>query len=166
LNKSTNTEKLIKDATWRIIKRALEERKKTFTEPEELTFIYRCRSESTFNKYLRWYDIHTTEKFGFRLIAYLENQYKQDPIKRNDLLDRVKKMPKSPKIGASVRGEDKVEKGIKLIYQAIHRKPYSKKSIEFVTDEYNCLQHGNDCPATCAYLKDFYNKIKRNYPDN
>ena len=172
-----NDERIIKNEVWRIVKTKISNRKNVKSQkkgsspshpigdPPELARFYHINN-FTFDRYLRWYDIHTQEKYGFRLIAFIESQFKDNPVKKKNLLARIKKMPKSPKVKTSTKGEDAVEKGIKLIYKAIYRKSYSKKNIEPITEEYNCPQHGNDCPAMCSHLQDWYNRIKRLYPDN
>ncbi|MBR9682887.1 MAG: hypothetical protein GOV02_04375 [Candidatus Aenigmarchaeota archaeon] len=167
----------VKKTIWEYIARHIKKRKENkveaviANEPQEILPLYRCR-EITFNKYLRWYDINAQEKLGFRIIAFIEKESKGNPIKAKELLGKIKYMSKKPKVGTPVKGknkvevegEDAVEKGVKLIYKAIHRKSYRIKHIEAMTEEYNCPQHGNECSAECSYQIDWYNRIKRIYP--
>jgi hypothetical protein len=63
-------------------------------------------------------------------------------------------------VGPPIKGEDNVEKGVKLVYRAVHRKAYpSKKKSQL----YSCPRHGDACTKDCAYYKDYmksFNKRK------
>lgn len=62
--------------------------------------------------------------------------------------------------GDHIKGEDSVEKSVKVIYKAIHRKPYPSKKTKL--KEYNCPTHKDkdlcpkeDCPYLKSFMKDF-----------
>jgi hypothetical protein len=116
-------------------------------EPDELSFLYHCK-DKTFQNYLRWYDIHTNEKISFRLIAAMEKSKSA-----SQFLERIKK--RKFKWGIPVKGEDNVQKGVKLVYKAIYRTEYSPKKIRPMIEEYNCPKHGMACPPGCKYGKDW-----------
>lgn len=120
--------------------------------------------EATFNNYLRWYDIHTTEKLSFRLIANIEKNRKNNPQCAEEILEKLK----SNKIrwGISIKGEDAVEKGVKIIYKAIHRTDYSQKKIEPLIENYNCPKHKSGCPTSCKYYKNWLGRFNRLMPSN
>jgi len=138
--------------------------------PEENLALYQQRylksicemKKETFKEYLKWYDIHTKEKLSFRLIAHIDKISKTNPSKASEILEKLKS--KKIRWGNPVRGEDKIEKGVKLTYEAIHRKKYLKKQIEPLTEEYNCPQHKKDCPTSCNYRKDWLGKFNRLMP--
>jgi hypothetical protein len=182
-----NDEKKVKTHVWNMVKREIlnikeKEGIKNGWDPlappgehKEIAFIYRI-GEETFRKYLKWYDWHLQHKIGFRLIAFTENQSAGDIDKANSLIEKIIKKPKKPKVGnynpskniVAVSGEDKIEKAVKLIYKAIHRKPYSKTKIVplLYLDNRNCPEHGNiaNCPFKCQYLQDWYNTANRILP--
>ena len=172
-----NDSKNIKNTVWKYIERCIKKRnqegKRTsiYKEPQEVLPLYRCK-DKTFNNYLKWYDWQMQEKLGWRLIAFIENQSKDNPLKAKELLKKIRNKSKKPQVGifdpksnkVFVEGEDKVEKGIKLIYQAIHRKPYHPKDIAPLLDEYNCPQHGLSCPESCKYYKDWLSRFDRLMP--
>lgn len=164
---SNNSRKEITKQVWDIVsetikKQKLQTLKKWHTipqinEPTELGFIYHT-GEHTFNNYLRWYDIHTQEKLSFRILAHYEKQKNKD-----NFLETVR--CKKIKWGISVKGEDKIEKGIKLVYEAIHRKPYKQKNIEPISEEYKCPSHADkECPDSCKYLKEWADRFNRLNP--
>lgn len=160
LNKSDA--KKIKRFLWEIIETRLQKGadKKPHFESPDCAFLYRLRKEDTFQKYLKWYDIHTKEKLSFRLIAHIEKQGKQ---KGAELLETLKS--KKVRWGSPIKGEDKIEKGVKLIYKAIHRTDYSRKKIEPVIEGYNCPTHQkNNCPASCNYHKEWSGRFNRLNP--
>ena len=158
--------KKIKRLIWDIIKANLQKgaTKKPYDEYAELSFLYSLRKEDTFQKYLRWYDIHTQEKLSFRLIALIDNIYKTNPSQASEALEKFKS--KKVQCGNPIKGEDKVEKGIKSIYKAIHRTDYSKKKIEPLIEKYNCPQQQNRCPSTCDYSKKWIARFNRLNPSN
>lgn len=136
-------------------------------DSRELGFIS-AMAEDTFVQYLKWYDLHmggdyqAPKGLPFRTIAFDEFGQQKFPDKLEVAKRRIAEKTKSIKtsagkekeikgpIGAPVPGEDIVEKGVKLIYRAIHRKAYpSKKRQEL----YNCPQHGKECTDNCLYLK-------------
>ena len=73
----------------------------------------------TFDKYLRWYDLRE-EGFSYRTIASVEISKSAgeaiEYFRKNKRIDK-----------ANVKGEDAVEKGYKVIYEAIHHKKYNSK---------------------------------------
>lgn len=167
-----NDAKMVKDHVWamvesEILKRKEEIQEKTTgwhpdappDEPEEIAFIYRTKEE-TFYKYLRWYDLHINEKLGFRLIAFIENQTKGNPVKIENILEKLLLRSRLPKLG-DTNGEDAVGKGIKLIYKAIHRKPYNQQDVEPIIEEYNCPQHDKSCSPNCRYLIEWQARFDR-----
>jgi len=115
--------------------------------------------EEVFQKYLWWYDIHQNEKFSFRIIAYIDKARKQGKRNIDEVIERFRNG--KTKWGTPVRGEDAVEKGIKLIHKAIQGMDYSVKNTEPIIDRYECPDHGNCCPKTCKYFIDW--KLKFNY---
>lgn len=177
----------VTEEIWNIIKRKIKEKRTNaegpwknipaVRDPKEVGFIS-AMAEDTFVKYLKWYDLHmggdnqTAKGLPFRNIAFLEFVKREHPDKFEETKRRIAERTKSIKtksgkekeikgyIGQPVKGEDIVEKGVKLIYRAIHRKAYpSKKRQEL----YNCPQHGNVCPHNCLYLKKWrydFNKRK------
>lgn len=120
----------------------------------------------TFRKYLKWYDIHMDQKFSFRCIALGEKGKKNiedvgaelQKI-RHQLDDQEWKTyrRKKTEIG-DIIGEDAVEKGVKVIYHAIHRKPYKERDVGQI-EEYVCIDHMNDCPINCSNLKKWQKKF-------
>lgn len=64
-------------------------------------------------------------------------------------------------IGDPIKGEDAVANGVKIIYRAIHRKPYPSKKI--TQKEYNCPTHGVLCSVDCSYKIDFMKDFNRRY---
>ena len=170
--------KAIKKQIWDIIERNLPKgnTQKPERECKECAFLYGIRQEKTFHKYLRWYDLHMEadrEKpngYSFRAIAFYENVLQKHPEKydatKEMIANRTKVIRASNSditvkgyIGDPVKGEDAVEKGIKLIYSAIHRKPYPSKKTK--QKEYNCPTHGVSCPSGCAYREDFMKCFNR-----
>lgn len=166
----------IRKAFWDIIKKHIPKKKpdnKNIDIPE-ISFIYDIR-QKTFENYIRWYDLNmeknnkTLKGLSFRAIAFCEyvlrnNPERYDETKRK-IIERTKvvKSTRGEKeykgyIGETIKGEDAVEKGVKIIYRAIHRKPYSSKTKQ---KEYNCPTHGTSCPINCAYLKSFMHDFNK-----
>ena len=157
-----NDARQVKQQVWQMIKDRLRERIIKDSRPTrikqshykddrpELAFIYHTKEE-TFQKYLRSYDIYMREKLGFRLIAYIDRVRKQSEINAEELLKRLRS--KKLKWGNPIKGEDAVEKGIKLIHKAIHGADYSAKDTEPINEEYNCPRHGKKCSPGCNYIK-------------
>lgn len=125
----------------------------------ELAFVYHIK-EVTFQKYLRWYTIHQNEKLSFRLIAHIERVKKTSVASADELLERLRS--KRIKWGNPVKGEDAVEKGVKLIHRAIHGTDFYTKDEEII-EKYNCPTHGNLCPPNCKYYRDWRNVFNRLY---
>ena len=162
-----NDSKYIKKTVWNYIERYIKKRNqegkgtRIYNEPQGLLPLYRCK-DKTFNNYLKWYDIHTKEKLSFRIIAHIEKIRKNNPQRAEEILKKLK----SEKIrwGIPVKGEDAVEKGVKLIYKVIHRTDYSQKKIEPLIDTYNCPKHESGCPASCKYYKNWLGRFNRLMP--
>ena len=168
----------IKSALWNIIKEYIPKNKsvsKTVDIPE-ISFIYDIR-QNTFENYIRWYDLHMekynqrSECFSFRSIAFCEYVLRKNPEQYEETKRRVADRTKVVKstggervykgvIGDNIKGEDAVEKGVKVIYNAIHREPYPSKKTNL--KEYNCPTHGLSCPTKeCAYLQLFMKNFNK-----
>jgi len=157
-----NDAKGIKEAVWEIVKDHLKGRKKEMLwEPKELYFLYKCRP-NTFDNYLRWYDLHVQEKLGFRPIAAWDNTKKTNPQRAERALKWLTHN-KAKSLG-HIREEDKIEKGVKKIYEMIHRTKYSRKAIEPVIEEYNCSHHGTGCLPSCTYYQEWLGRFNRLNP--
>lgn len=157
-----NSARLIKDAVWEIVKEHLKEGKKGIPRgPKELNFLYHCRPE-TVNNYLKWYDLHIQEKLGFRPIAAWDNTKKTNPQRAEQVLERL--IHYKNKCHGHIPGEDKIEKGVKTIYLAIHRTQYSRKTIEPVFEQYNCSLHSRSCPPSCTYYQEWVDRFDRLNP--
>lgn len=170
--------KWFKKALWEVIESNLEKKNKPREgkspqiEAElhpQLDFLYSIRTDDTFHKYLKWYDLHmgndllTPEGLQFRQIARMNLH---DLIKRKcpNKLKEVNKEMKNMKYldkktqkklkqytgGEQIEWEDAVEKAVKTIYKAIHRKPYPARTKHKL---FNCPDHGKDCPIDCKNLK-------------
>lgn len=165
--------KWVKKTLWEMIREHLSQKAEKQNNRETFSFLYNCK-EKTFQNYIRWYDIHMQEHIGFRLIAFIEKQSKGNPQKAKELLEKIKKMPQKPQVGRPVpeknkvvvNGEDKVEKGVKLVFEAIFRTRYLRKKTEPIIEEYDCPQHGNSCPESCDYYQKFlmtFNRLEKSY---
>jgi len=157
------------NSIWKIIEERLEEKPKPrmgrepSDEYPELAFLYSL-SERIFKNYLEWYDIHIQERLSFKLIARYDQVKKTNPQGAHEQLEKFK--AKKVVWGKPIRGEDKIEKGIKLIYSAIHRAAYSRKAIasnEPIIEQYNCSTHGVSCPISCKNYKEWLGKFNRLY---
>ena len=131
---------------------------------QEMGFIYSSK-EDVFKKYLNWYDLHmgndpvTPKGLQFRQIAK-NNLY--DTVKRkcpdkikeiNDRMKDIKDLNKNTlkrDTKEPIECEDAVEKAVKTIYKAIHRKPYPARTKQNL---FNCPQHQNNCPIDCKNLE-------------
>ena len=170
----SHDEREMKEACWLIIRKHVPKNKpkSKVVDIQELSFIYDIRT-STFERYMRWYDHHmneTSDRFTFRAIALCEYASKKDPALYEETKKRIPERIKIIKsscgvrtykgaIGETVRGEDAVEKAVKLIYRAIHRKPYPSKKAK--QQEYNCPDHGVSCKKDCKYLQQFMKDFNR-----
>jgi len=133
--------------------------------PFELGFIYTSKEE-TFNNYLKWYDLHMGDDltipkgFNFRKIAAYQliddkeiSEYEKEAAKQE-----VEQLGLS---SGPFKERHRIEKGIKLIYKAIHRKPYPSKIK--AQEPFQCQEHGDNCPQNCNYLmKKMHDFNKRN----
>jgi len=168
-----NDERAVKKLIWSIIENNLqkERTKKPHDEFKECGFLYHLRDEKTFQNYLRWYDLHFEKPhFTFRAIAFIEYVFRNYPDKYESTMTEIAKRTKIVRtargerilkgvVGEHIKGEDAVEKGVKLIYSAIHRKPYLQKTKQ---RDYNCPTHGVSCPTMeCPYLKSFMKDYNR-----
>ena len=85
--------KYIKKEVWNITKYFLQKRKdegKTPTNmdnPNELLFLVHSR-DTTFQNYLRWYDIHTETQLSLRAIAEIEHIRKGSILNAEELLNK------------------------------------------------------------------------------
>jgi hypothetical protein len=178
LNKSDA--RTIKQQIWAVINNNLGKggTKKPHDEFKECTFLYHLRGEKTFQNYLRWYDLNVGSNdqapngYSFRAIALLNNVWHKDPEFYEDAKKQIANRTKIVRstrgervlkgvVGKPIKGEDMVEKAVKLIYNAIHRRPYpSKKSKQ---KKYNCPAHGVSCPKHCSYLKTFMKDFDRRH---
>jgi len=175
----------VTEEIWNIIKSKIKERRaKTkgqwkgipaVRDSEELGFITsKTIDDKVFKKYLKWYDLHMKEGLSFRKIALYEILEKKRPKEAEQYKRKLEEKTKTVKIGRHkeitlkgfigepIKGEDNVEKKVKLIYQAIHRKPYPstpKKKQE----RFNCPEHGNGCPKNCSYLNQYEKDFNRQY---
>ncbi len=166
-----NDEKTIEKQIWSVIKANLQKgrTKKPHDEFKECTPLYHLRNE-TFKRYLRWYDrnigtdYNKPNGFSFRAIAHGEKVLREHPELYEDTMKEIANRTKVVRsargervlkgyIGGPVKGEDAVGKGVKIIYEAIHRKPYPSKKTKL--KEYNCPTHKASCPKDCPYLKSF-----------
>lgn len=165
----------VTEEIWTLIKSKIKERKAkakgqrglpAVRDSKELGFISLI-PDDVFANYLKWYDYHMGGDYQipkglpFRTIArreFLEKKFRDEPDKLEEGKRKLQERAKFIK-GLPVKGEDNVEKGIKLIYQAIHRKLYPSKKRQGL---FNCPQHGENCPKNCLYLetwmKDFNKK--------
>ena len=163
--------KIIKKQVWSLIEANLQKgkTKEPCEEHRECSFLYSLRNERTFENYLRWYDLaigtdyQKPNGFSFRAIAFCEYVLRKHPEKYEDAKEDIAKRTKVVRtargervlkgvVGEHIKGEDAVEKGVKVIYNAIHRKPYASKKTK--QKEYNCPVHGVSCPSMgCPYLK-------------
>lgn len=170
-----NDAKYVKSAVWELVKARLEARQDSTksqgqkmrkpaspsNDPPELAPFYHM-GEDVFRNYLRWYDIHTKERLGFRLIAFLEPVRKENALAYEQWLAKLRIA--KWKVGND-RGlkEDRVEKGVKLIWLAIHREPYTPKKVEPVMEEWNCPAHGNNFSVDCKHCKSLQDRFNRIY---
>lgn len=161
-------EKRVKSEMWQIVKTSLLLRQKALEgmkqaqpqdDPPELGFVYHIR-EPVFENYLRWYDLHIKEYLGFRLIAFLENVRKENLLTYDEWLEKLRSM--KWKVGRPIRGEDRVEKAVKIIWEAIHKSSYTKP--EAIMDEWSCPTHGNDYHDECKSCRALSDKFNKIYP--
>ncbi len=162
----TNEQKKSKERRWRLPPQ--------IGTPLNLFFSINCPKRN-FRTYLRWYDQHMNSmenkpwRKRFRNIAFHEflREARHEEIDQGlSIIDNRKKSIRSTSgekvirgfIGEHLHKEDKVGYAIKVIYEAIHRKPYPKKSKQEV---YNCPDHGNKCPKSCPHLKSFMRKFNK-----
>lgn len=172
--------KAVCEITEKCLKRNNKKQKLPLGEIKELAKLYSLK-EQTFNKYLKWYDLHMGEDLQkiaglrFREIAKVnlcELIERKCPKKLEDIKSAIEKGniknldKKSQKIikeytGESIEWEDAVEKAVKLIWEVIHRKPYPAKKPK---ELFNCPDHGKNCPIDCPNLNEsrriFNNRFK------
>ena len=162
INKSDARE--IKKEIWSIIESNLQKKalKKPWKENKECSFLYSIRKEKTFQNYLRWYDIHTRERISFRLIAKIEEMRSENIENAERFLEKVRNM--RTKVRHHVKQEDRIAKGIKLIWAAIHGGSYTSAKVEPVIAEWNCPEHGKNYSQKCKHCKGLYDRFDRIYP--
>lgn len=177
-----NDERIVKNCIWEIVKKEILKRGKTekgwspaapAKEPKEIAFIYRT-DEETFRSHLNWYDLHmgidtdyiTPKGLNFRQIAFFHKHPEIPEKARKEFLEKETKIrfanfgrTRKGVIGFPVEGEDAVEKAVKQMYKAVHRKPYpALKRVKLGL--YKCPEH-EVCPANCKHLKDWYKKYDK-----
>jgi hypothetical protein len=173
--------KLLKENVCSLIDRCLKQRKREgkkpvmIGEPQELAFLYH-RREETLENYLRWYDLNIgsdyqkPKGYSFRAIAELENVRRNHPELYEDAKKQIANRTKVIRstrgekilkgfVGDPIKGEDAVEKGVKMIYSAIHRKSYPSKKTK--QKEYRCPNHERSCPKDCPYFMSFMKDFNR-----
>jgi hypothetical protein len=134
-------------------------------EPEALAEVLRCRSAS-FEKYLRWYDLHMAT-VPFRLIDHYESVI-EDPARREAIFENVVGARKNPKVRHKVKSESAVRKGHDLICIAIYR----EKSLDVedklsLFGDFKCPIHErNECPDGCAYTAKFIKRYNKWFKDS
>ena len=111
---------------------------------------------------MRWYDLHTQEKLGFRAIAAWQNTQETNPKRATQVMEQL--IQHKAKCHGSIQSEDRIEKGVKTIYKAIHRVKYSRKDMEPIIEEYNCPHHGTGCPSSCTYYQKWLGRFDRFKP--
>lgn len=168
----------VTEAVWNIVKTEIKKRKTDMKgqyrgcpavrDPKELGFISNV-TDDVFSKYLKWYDLYITG-LPFRTIAAHEILDRECPSRAEEGKRKIADNTKTIKtrcgksktmrgvVAMSVKGEDNVEKGIKLVYEAIHRKPYPSKKKQ---TSYDCPEHGNNCPKECGYLKKWFRNFNK-----
>jgi hypothetical protein len=155
----------VKLAIWSMIEKNLPKCKPNNKKNDlpELSFIYDIR-QNTFDNYVQWYDWHINELLGFRIITFLDKEIKNGNTDVNGLIDKLKNKRFPIGTKKSYKGEDRIEKGVKLIYEAIHQKKYPtrKERHETFLEEYNCPTHSpNKCSISCKYQKKWYDKFQK-----
>jgi len=125
---------------------------------KDLMFLYHMK-ERTFEQYLRWYDIHSTEKLTFRSMAVIDREHKQNPSNAAQLLEHFRHT--RIKWGQPQKGEDNIEKGVKLLYQVIRREPYNQRTVTPIIQNYQCPDHGNGCTPSCNYYQNWLGRFNR-----
>ena len=168
---NNSDEKKIKKLVWAIVKMNLqkEEDKSPYDEHRELAFLYKIK-ENKFQRYLKWYDLHHNEGLPFRTIALYDTFEKKCPDRFEEAKEKLKERTKTINtgkgqrvlrgvIGVPVKGEDAVEKAIKIIYSAIHRKPCPSKLKKKTS--FDCPEHKQSCPENCDYLKKWMEDFNR-----
>ena len=106
-------------------------------EPQSLSKLYYC-NKATFINYLRWFDLRM-EGMIFHLIA------SQEEIKG---------------------GESTVRKGFNEIFLAIYRKDgFTEEEKIDTVGQYNCPEHGQDCPIGCKFLEKWMHNFETTFND-
>jgi hypothetical protein len=173
-----NDAKIVKKQLWSVIEANLQvsAAKSPAWESQTCSFVYSIRKEKTFQDYLRWYDwaigtdYQKPDGYSFRAIALLNDIWLNHPElyenAKEEIANRTKIIQSTRGervlkgvVGEPVKGEDNVEKAVKLIYNAIHRKPYPSKKTK--QKNYNCPVHGVECPSMCRYLKKWMKDFNR-----
>jgi hypothetical protein len=171
--------KKTKRQLWSVIEAHLQKEKRIpYLEDPACRTLYRFRKGEIFQNYLRWYDLHTWEKprLGFRLIAFLEEKHKDGMESYDDWLQALRTT--KWKVSRPVKGEDRVEKGVKRMWAAIHREPYTQKKVAPLMEEWSCPVHGRNVQTgstnhpgqmrrdgslriTCPHCKALYDRFNR-----
>lgn len=126
----------------------------------QLAFV-RTISEDKFQLYLRRYDLHMEQGLTFRQIAALE------------AMERNGQEPEANRVGKRlkpVRGEDSVEKSVKVIHRAIFRTLYSARRRRLDAPArgarpFSCPDHpGGACNRNCGHLRAWHDEVRRTLP--
>jgi len=96
---------------------------------------------------------------GFRLIAFLNEICKGDNLKYEKWLEGLR--TKKWIVGRSIKGEDQVEKGVKIIWRAIRREFYTREKAEPVIEDWNCPEHSKEHSPTCKDCQALYQRFDR-----
>lgn len=129
--------------------------------PAHRRFLGHCQEE-VFQQDIERYKLHMDHQLNFRQIAFFEDEAKKGkPIAIRDMPQKIKK---------DVTKESAVGESVSRIYEAIYLKPFPKarrRRLDAPAEgipEYNCPEHGKDCPEKCQYLEEWMTKVNRTLP--
>jgi hypothetical protein len=105
--------------------------------------------------------------YGQRYLGATKKRVFQQPARPEERERKFKEhigRKKQFKVSRYEKGESTIRDGFNKIYRAIKRKPAPTQEDAIPTPEqYNCPDHGMDCPQGCAYLDRWYaNFVKKN----
>ena len=152
--------------------------------PAQLAFLRRI-GDATFVRYLWRYDLHIRFGLSFRLIAVQERANPEwrattrpgSPGNSAGLPSSQNSPPfpaRPQQVGMQVRGEDAVARSVHLIFEAIHRRPYDRRSARASymkatrrPARFRCPTHpAGDCDEACRHLRQWYNRVKATLPSD
>jgi hypothetical protein len=115
-------------------------------------------STKKFHSDLRRFDLHAQEGLDYRDIAWREQQERRG---RHEQL----------RLPGPVPGEDSVEKSVRRIYYAIHRRSYRARRRRLDASglrlaEYFCTEHGGSCPPECPRPQAWYRSLRKSLPSD